>query len=110
MTDSERVMRKIVEIFKAGNLDSVPSVIAAEYVDHQGLGDVEIRGPGGFGQLVMAVRSSGERVAIEDLIAEGDRVAARLSWHREQRGTSRETIDFLRIADGRAVEHWGTHS
>jgi hypothetical protein len=110
MTDSGEVMRKIVEIFNAGDLEAIPSVVATEYRDHQGLGDVEIRGPDGFGQVVAAVRRAGERVAIEDLIAERDKVAARLSWHREDRATSRETIDILRVVDGRAVEHLGTHS
>lgn len=112
MADGQRVMHKIVEIFNTGDLDAVPSVVAAEYEDHQGLGDIEIRGPGGFQELVTAVRRSGEHVEIEDLVAQGDRVAARLSWHRstEAGRTSRETIDILRIADGRAIEHWGTHA
>jgi len=45
------------------------------------------------------------QVQIRDLIAEEDRVAARLHWHGME--ADRETIEIVRCRDGRAVEHWG---
>jgi hypothetical protein len=44
MTDSEAGTRAILNFFATGDLD-VSSAVADEYVDHQGLGDIEIRGP-----------------------------------------------------------------
>lgn len=103
---------KIVEMFATGDLSDVNSVIATRYIDHQGLRRFHIRGPEGFSRVVRAARSAfeGIRIDIEDLIAEGDRVAVRLRWHGNQsdgKKIDRETIDIVRFAKGRAVEHWG---
>ena len=57
-------------------------------------------------------------LTIEDMIAEGDKVAMRSSWNGTHQGefmgipaTGRRVtvsqIDISRIADGRMVEHWG---
>jgi ketosteroid isomerase-like protein len=76
---------------------------------------VAVRGTEGFRRVVAAARASavGLSVTVADLIADGDGAAARLRW----RGVSptgepvdRETIDIIRIRDGRAVEHWGAAS
>jgi predicted SnoaL-like aldol condensation-catalyzing enzyme len=113
MDDARGVMSKLVEMFATGDLDDVDSVVATNYLDHQGLGDTEIRGPDGFRRLVTAVhdrRNASVRVSIEDLIAEEDRAAARLRWlHTGADGyaVERETIDIIRCLDGQAVEHWG---
>ncbi len=105
-------MRSMVEMFATGDASAVLEVVADDYHDHQGLGGVEIRGPQGFRRVVEVARS-GIRdivVSIEDLIADGDRVAARIRW----RGISasgepvdRETIDIVRTESGKAAEHWG---
>jgi len=112
VTEAEALTRKIVEIFDIGAVDLIPSVIAPEYVDHQGLGEKEIRGPDGFREVVEAVRrDEGVRVTVEDLVADGERAAVRLRWYRvNQAGVvvTRETLDMLRFANGRLVEHWGS--
>jgi hypothetical protein len=41
MDDAKRVMPRMVEIFATGNLDTLDSVVSTDYVDHQGLGDLE---------------------------------------------------------------------
>jgi hypothetical protein len=110
MDDAKAVLRKMIEMFATGNLDTLDSVISTDYLDYQGLGDREIRGREGFRRLVMAVHKAPVHVSIEDLIGEGDRAAARLRWHHiEANGTvvERETIDIIRSVDGQAVEHWG---
>jgi predicted SnoaL-like aldol condensation-catalyzing enzyme len=111
MADAKVVMRRMVDMFATGNAADAESVVAAEYVDHQGPG-----GPEGFRDLVRAVHGSrqGEvRVLIDDLIGEGDRAAARLRWlHTNPDGTvvERETLDVVRCANGKAVEHWGAET
>lgn len=99
-------------MFAAGDLSGVHAVIAAGYVDHQGLPGIEIRGQEGFCRVVRAARSgfADLRVEIEDLVAEGDRVVARLRWRGTQSNgdkMDRETIDIVRVVNGQAVEHWG---
>jgi predicted SnoaL-like aldol condensation-catalyzing enzyme len=111
VTEAEALTRKIVEIFDVGAFDLIPSVIAPEYVDHQGLSEKE-RGPDGFREVVEAVRrDEGVHVTVEDLVADEERAAVRLRWHGvNQAGVvvTRETLDMLRFADGRLVEHWGS--
>jgi hypothetical protein len=111
VTEAQALTRKIVDIFDLGALDLIPSVIAPEYLDHQGLGDKEIRGPDGFRAVVEAVRRYDDvHVTVEDLVADEERAAVRLRWYGvDQAGVvvTRETLDMLRFANGRLVEHWG---
>lgn len=82
-----------------------------EYIDHQGLGDVEIRGLHGFRRVVEAVHTSSDVcVTIEDIVAAEDKAALRLRRYginRAGRTVTRETLDLLRFADDRLIEHWG---
>ena len=112
MTEAEALTRKIVEIFDRGAFDLIPLLIASEYVDHQGLGEREIRGPDGFREVVEAARrDEGVHVTVEDLVADEEKAAVRLRWYGvNQAGVvvTRETLDMLRFADGRLIEHWGS--
>ena len=111
MSDAEAAARVIIDILAMGDLDTVSSAVAEEYIDHQGLGDVEIRGLHGFRRVVEAVhKSSDVRVTVEDIVAAEDKAALRLRWHginRVGRTVTRETLDLLRFADGHLIEHWG---
>jgi hypothetical protein len=111
MNDAEAAARAIIDIFATGDLDAVSSAVAEEYVDHQGLGDAEVHGRQGFRQVVEAVHQSSDvRVTIEDVVAAEDKAALRLRWHgtnRAGRTVTRETLDLLRFADDRLIEHWG---
>jgi predicted ester cyclase len=109
---SEDVMRSMVCMFATGDVASVVEVVADEYHDHQGLSGTEIHGPEGFRLVVETARHSirGLSVTIEDLIADGDRVAARIRWQGHSPSgdpVDRETIDIVHVRSGRAVEHWG---
>jgi predicted ester cyclase len=111
MNHTEAAARAIIDILATGDLDAISSAVAEEYVDHQGLGDVEVRGRHGFRRVVEAVQKSPEvRITIEDLVAAGDKAALRLRWHgidRSGRAVTRETLELLRFVDGRLIEHWG---
>jgi predicted SnoaL-like aldol condensation-catalyzing enzyme len=111
MNDAEAAARLIIDILATGDLDAVSSAVAEEYIDHQGLGDVEIRGQLGFRRVVEAVHESSDApVTIEDVVAAGDKAALRLRWHgtnRAGRTVTRETLDLLRFEEGRLIEHWG---
>jgi len=116
--DNKKIATRIVAIFTTGDLSAVDSVIAADYIDHQGLHGIRISGPDGFRRVVAAARAAypeGLNVLVQDTVAEADKVVLRLRW----RGTAprstaeqpelveRETVDILRFVSGKAVEHWG---
>jgi predicted ester cyclase len=73
---NKAAMRKLIDMFVTGDLSDVHSVVAAEYVDHQG----NLSGPEGFSRIVSGARiaAPGLRISVEDLIAQGDKVVARL--------------------------------
>ncbi len=107
------------EVFNAGNIAVVDELVASDFVDHEefpGLsGDRD-----GLKQFVTMMRTAfpDARMDVDDLIAEGDKVVARLTMSGTQRGDfagipasgkrfSVPTIDIIRFDDGKAVEHWG---
>src|SRR5437867_8475624 len=112
---TEELMRRIALVFATGDIAEVDKIVSPEYLDYQGLGGVPLHGPAGFRQVVATARRVFDRldVTIEDLIVGVDRAAARIRW----RGVSaegvvaeRETIDIVRFARKKAVEHWGAKS
>ena len=105
-------MQKIVEIFNTGDLSDVDRVFSPQYIDHQKPEGWDVTGPEEFRQIVTNAHNSLKTliVTIEDLFAESDKVAARLQWHSVDltgAEVNRETIDILRIENGKVIEHWG---
>ena len=112
MVESHRTLLElIVRMFATGDTSAAGAVLSDTYVDHQGLGEGDLTGPDEFRRVVTVARSGYDEleVRIEDLLSDGDKVAARLRWigTRGGRSVERETIDILRIQNGKAVEHWG---
>lgn len=109
------MIEAMVSMFATGDLSEIKATVHSDYLDHQGLGAGPIRRPDGFATVVRAARSDNDvlEVAVEDLIEGMDRAAARLSWRGTRssgESVERETIDIVRVEDGRAVEHWGSRS
>jgi steroid delta-isomerase-like uncharacterized protein len=111
------VRRFITEIFLEGNLDSVDELLTDDFTPHT-WGKVE---PG-----KEAMKAAIERVSkglsdasmtFEDVIAERDRVAVRLTSHAVQTGEfmglppsgkpyTIGEIHIFRLVDGKVAEHW----
>lgn len=105
------VLTAMVAVFDSGDPTHADRV-AADYRDHQGLGQGPMRGVDGFAQVVTTNYAGYERqeVTTEDIFGTGDRAVARIRWQgRRPDGdyVDRQTIDIIRIENGRAVEHWG---
>ncbi len=113
MATVKETMERMVESFDTGDVSGVGSFVAHSYIDHQGLGGQQMNGPEGFRHVVEVARRSFRDldVNIQDLIANGDRVAARLLWVGTRKAddvvVTRETIDIVKVQQGKAVEHWG---
>lgn len=115
--ENKRTARRIIEeVLERGNLDAVDEMYTEEAVEHTPMGDVSGREAikGSFEELSAI---SDYTVTIEDMIAECDTVAVRLT----ERGThdaelmgidptgkefEHQTMAFLRLEDGKVAEWW----
>jgi len=113
--DAADVIRRMVEAIRTGAAEDCEEFISSSYVDYQGRGGSPLHGPTGFRQVVRAAhRTAAPQVSIEDLVTDSTRAATRLNWvfssPEDGTKTERETIEIVRVEDGRAVEHWGAES
>ena len=113
------VRRQEEELYSGGNLELADEIYAPDYVGHDPSNPEDVRG------LEAAKRAAADyrrafpdlRVTVEDLIAEGDKVAARLRFRGTHLGdlngiapTGRR-VDFTgivisRVEGGRIAEDW----
>ena len=72
------VSRMLDELFNKGNLDLTDELIASDFVAHDPAMPEGMHGPEEFTQYVGGYRSAFPdiHIAVEDQVAEGDRVAA----------------------------------
>jgi steroid delta-isomerase-like uncharacterized protein len=113
------VRRYLQEVFAQGDLDLIPELFAADYVEHDPVSEEEIRGHDGVRRDLSIYQAalSGIEIAVDDEVAEGDRVVTRATLsgtHVEElfgvapTGT-RVTVAGIvihRLADGKLVEGW----
>lgn len=124
MTDQNKTSFKRLyeEVFNQGNFDVADELIGANVLEHQLQPGVapDAAGPELVKQIARFYRSAFPdlQIAIEDLIAEEDRVAARVTISGTHQGEMMgipptgkrvqvSSIDIIRFEDGKAAEHWG---
>jgi steroid delta-isomerase-like uncharacterized protein len=113
------VRRFLEECWNAGKLDVVDEIVAAEYVNRTE--PDQPPGPEAVKHLISTFRGAFPDVdnVIEDLVAEGDKVAVRVTIHGTHKGelfgippTEKRVkitgMAIYRLADGKLVEHWVT--
>jgi steroid delta-isomerase-like uncharacterized protein len=85
------VLRQEEELFTKGNLDAAEEIYAPGYVGHDPSNPEDVRGSAAAEQAAADYRRAFPdlRVTVEDLIAEGDKVVARLTF----RGTHLGELD-----------------
>ena len=81
------VRRAVEELFNTGNLEIEDEVFAPDFVDHSP-SDLESSGLENFKRFVVGWRAAfpDTRSAVEDMIAEGDRVEVRWTTQATHRG------------------------
>lgn len=115
------VRRWFEEVWNKGRADAIDEMLAADGLVH-GLSaetGISIEGPAGFKPFHATFRGAFPdiEVKVEDVIAEGDKVAARCSVRGKHTGNhlgvvaSNEPVEFtgisiVRIKDGMIVEAW----
>jgi predicted ester cyclase len=118
MEENKKAFRRLIEEgFNKGHLSVVDEIVASEFKEHQrGASD----GPDGVKDLIRGIRQMTPDVAltIEDMVADGDKVWARMTARGTNTGqimgrppTGRaitmDVIDICRFKAGKMVEHWG---
>ena len=117
---NKAVARRLAnEVFSQGNMKTFEEIFADDYVNHT----MPVPGiPGtkaGFQQVVQATRAAfpDVQVDVKDVVAEGEFAVFRDVVHATSRGAFMgippngkrlewTEIHFLKILDGRIVEHW----
>jgi len=112
--------RMVEEIFNRGNMNLVDEFLAPDFIEREELPPGIPPGREGVKQMTMMMRSAFPdfKVAIDDMIAEGDKVVIRQTWTGTHKGDfmgvpptgksiSFGVIDIIRVAGGKFVEHWG---
>jgi steroid delta-isomerase-like uncharacterized protein len=117
-TENKALVRRwFEEVWSKGRAEAIDEMLANDAVVH-GLG-APVQGPAGFKTFHAAYRNAFPDVTIQvdDIVAEGDIVAARWSARGTHRGeglgvaaTGRHIqfsgMVFVRVEDGRLVEGW----
>ena len=120
MDDNKDCVRRLFEeVWNRGKVSLLDTLIGAAYVDHNPSPGQPAGTPGVKGK-VESLRACFPdlRFTLEELVAEGDLVAARYSWRGTHKGEAFLGIppsgkailvrgmDFFRLRDGKIVEHW----
>jgi len=123
------VRRLYEEGWGQGDIDALDDILGDDYVLHiSGLSRVTLpgadatnRGPAAMGETIERFRTGFPdlQVTVDDIVAEGDTVAARTTWSGTQQNSlpafdapetgrhmDQETWGFARIECGRIVELW----
>ena len=110
--------RTFEEVFNQGNLAIVDDLVAPDFLNHEVPPGMNSRGPDSTRQIVRMLRTAFPdlHVTIEDLVADQDTVAGRVTMSGTHLGpfqgippTGRSfeqaQMHFVRFRDGKAIEH-----
>ena len=117
--DNKALMRRwLEEVMNAQQLEAVDEVFAPTFVDHGALPD-QPPGPAGIKWFLTMIWTAFPdwRYSIEDLIAEGDKVVARVTVYGTHQGNflsipatgtpvTMTEIQIVRVAFGQIVDMW----
>ena len=117
--ESKAIVRRFWDVWEEGNIDLVDELLAPDYVNHTPATPDQPTGPEGVKGVVAMFRSAipNLRVVVEDMIAEGDKVAVRYTLEGTHEGElfgipptgqrlSIKSIAVERVSDGKIREHW----
>jgi len=119
--ENKAVVRRFNELFgeclRTGDVDILDEVLAPNFVYHSPGAPPDLRG---FKQslLMLSAGLHDLRYSVEDLFAEGDKVADRMAWQATHQGelmgipptgntVTGTEMHISRIAEGKIVERWG---
>ncbi len=117
--ESKAIVRRFWGVWEEGNIDLVDQLLAPDYTNHTPAAPDQPTGPEGVKAVVTMFRGAMPdlRVIVEDMIAEGDRVAVRYTLEGTHEGDlfgvpptgrrlSIKSIAVERVSEGKIREHW----
>ena len=117
--DNKAIVRRAYDAINQNDLDALDEMVDSDITDHD---PAPGQGPGleGVKHYFSSLHTAFPDVHmdVEDMIAEGEKVVARVSVSGTHQGeflgiaptgnqVAIKGIDILRIVDGKVVEHWG---
>ena len=115
LEENKAIVRGFIEAYNKRNIDSLDEFVAPDYVDHAN----NIQGLEGLKQIInIGLKGVPDwHEAIEDIIAEGDKVWVLLTYTATHTGEFRglaptgnkmtgKAVDIHRIVNGKVVEYW----
>jgi steroid delta-isomerase-like uncharacterized protein len=117
--ENKAIVRRFVdEVQSGGNINVIDELCSPDFINHSAPPGMPADCEGV--KLVTAMFRQAfpdSYFTVEDMIAEGDKVATRKTFHGTHEGefmgipptgqrVSISLIDIVRVADGRVVEHW----
>jgi steroid delta-isomerase-like uncharacterized protein len=117
--DNKALVRRFVdEVQSGGNIDLIDEICSPEFVNHSAPPGIPADCEG-IKILTAMFRGAfpDSYFTVEDMVAEGDKVATRKTFHGTHEGAfmgippsgrsvSMGLIDIVRISEGRVAEHW----
>jgi predicted ester cyclase len=118
--DLRQSYEAIIRAVAASDHEALGDLIAEDHVDHNPMPG---QGPGRPGieqwMTMMHAAFADLTVVIEDTVVEGDKIAARVTWHGTHRGdfvgipgtgapVSLQSVQILEFVSGMATHWWGT--
>ena len=117
--ENKAIVRRFVdEVQSKGDIDAIDELCSPEFVNHSAPPGVPSNCEG-VKQVTALFRQAfpDSYFTVEDMVAEGDKVATRKIFHGTHQGkfmgipptgqqVSTGLIDVVRIVDGKVVEHW----
>ena len=117
--ESKTIVRRFWGVWEEGNIDLVDELLAPDYINHTPASPDQPTGPEGVKGVVAMFRSAipDLRVVVEDMVAEGDKVAVRYTLEGTHEGElfgvpptgqrlSIKSISVERVSGGKIREHW----
>ena len=111
---AKRVVREYFDrVINRRDLGACDELLAADYVDHDGSAGAGVGVDATKEYLAgFLARYPDLRMTIEDMVAEGDRVALRATW----RGRAADGVEYreqglvlVRVSGGRLAERWSAY-
>jgi predicted ester cyclase len=114
-------LRFVDEVLVPWNLDRLDEFHTSDFVKHDGMTEIATGGVSSSQRWLRIFHEAFPdlRYDVDDLMADGDKVIARVTMRGTHTGASFmglkpsgrafeiKTIDIVRMRDGRAAEHWG---
>jgi steroid delta-isomerase-like uncharacterized protein len=114
--ENKVLVRRVVDLWNKQELEEFFQVLAPEYIEHLPTGDVSLEQLKNYAHTFFTAFPD-IQITINDMVAEGDKVAVMVNWRATHRGEymgippTGKKIDitvafFTRIVAGRWVEFW----